>query len=125
MQLIVDMIVPANIEDIEYFLLAFQRKRTERGMVYLSRDKNFQAMLDLEISAVQRDRVIDSLRLKHYYKGPHEDGVRPGSEYWEFGAKVKGKEVYIKLAIGLEDGPVLCFSFHAAERKITYPYRNH
>lgn len=42
---------------------------------------------------------------------------------WVFGIDIKGKEVYIKLSKGLPNGPVICHSFHVAERKMKYPFK--
>ncbi len=110
-------------EEVAYFLQQFQANKAQNGLVFLDRHKNFQALLDLEISAREREEVIDQLSVRNYYKGPRPDGIRAGGEFWEFGARVKGQEVYIKLSLGLTEGAVLCFSFHPAERPIRYPYR--
>jgi hypothetical protein len=110
-------------EEVLWFLQQFRKAKEQNGLVFLDRQKNFQALLDLEISAQEREEVIDRLAVQNYYKGPRPDGVRMGGEFWEFGAKVGKGEVYIKLSLGIEEGPVLCFSFHPAERKIRFPYR--
>lgn len=109
-------------EEVQYFLTQFQERKTASGLVFLERSKNLQALLDLEIGAADREELIDRLTVQDYYKGPRPDSIRVG-DVWEFGSKLKGKEIYIKLAIGLFQGPVLCLSFHRAERKIRFPYR--
>lgn len=42
---------------------------------------------------------------------------------WIFGVEIKKKEVYIKISKGMENGMVICHSFHAAERKMKYPFK--
>lgn len=110
-------------EKVQHFLQDFQKTKSQNGMVFLDRQKNLQALLDLEIDVAEREATIDRLSYQNYYKGPRPDGVRPGREFWEFGTEVKGQEVYVKLALGIVDGPVLCYSFHPAERAIRYPYQ--
>lgn len=113
----------ASVDAVAFFLLGFQTLKEKHGIVFYNRRKNVQALLDLEITAEEREKIIDSLAVQNYYKGPKPDGVKIGAEYWEFGACIKGKQVYIKLSQGLPNGPVACFSFHSAERIIRYPYK--
>ena len=115
----------AQPDEVGYFLQVFHQTKSENGIVFLDRQKNVQALLDLDISATEREAIIDSLEIRNYYKGPRNDGVRIGGEFWEFGVVVNGMEVYVKLSIGIVEGPVLCFSFHPSERRITYPYRGY
>ena len=98
--------------------------KDEAGLVFYPRRKNQLGLLDLEISARDRERIIDSLDAQDYYKGPGDDGVLEGHSYWEFGKQVNGREVYIKLSLGLARGAVFCYSFHPAERTISYSYRS-
>lgn len=125
MQVIVSAPIPNIVspEEVERFLRKFQSACSRNGIVFLERKKNLQALLDLEISVAERAGIIGKLTYRNYYKGPRLDAMRPGGEFWEFGSVVKGKELYIKLALGLTDGPALCFSFHPAERQIRYPHR--
>ena len=114
----------ANPEEIAHFLQAFQTQKDEAGLVFYPREKNRRALLALEISARDRERVIGQLRPEDYYKGPHDDGVLAGQQYWEFGKQVNSREVYIKLSLGREGCAVFCYSFHLAARKIIYPYQS-
>jgi len=91
-------------------------------IIYLNRDKNVQALADLEINPAKRTAIIESLELKNYYKGPTQDRDQ-GPYLWEFGKMVNRKEVYIKVCMGNENRPVICISFHLAERAITYPFK--
>ncbi|MFK7925153.1 MAG: toxin [Bacteroidia bacterium] len=110
-------------EKVQHFLQDFVTTKNQNGMVFLDRQKNLQALLDLEIGVEEREAIIEKLTYRNYYKGPRPDGLRPGLEFWEFGTQVKGREVYVKLALGIVDGPTLCYSFHPAERAIRYPHQ--
>jgi len=88
---------------------------------------NALAQLGLKPSHVRE--TIRRLRIADYVEGPANDrnerwrSAKP--DIWVFGAKVQGKEVYIKLKIE-EDLPeplLLCLSFHPSRFKLTYPYR--
>ncbi len=91
-------------------------------MVIYPREKNAQALLAIEMSATERERIIEQLGVENYYRGPRDDGIVASWQYWEFGKRVKGHELYIKLSLGLPEGAVFCYSFHPAERNISYPY---
>ncbi|MEZ4828063.1 MAG: toxin [Bacteroidia bacterium] len=113
----------SHIEEIAYFLFTFRNLKEKYGMIVYDRRKNFKALLDLEITAVEREKILDNLTPLDYYKGPTPDGVNIGADYWEFGVMVRGTEVYIKISAGLGNHAVACFSFHPAERKIKYPHK--
>lgn len=40
------------------------------------------------------------------------------------GKDVKGHEVYIKITLGLPNSSTICISFHIAEHKMNYPFKN-
>jgi hypothetical protein len=108
--------------DVESFLGDFKTKMTVFDVIFTNRDKNLQALADLEISSVKRTEILKTLEVKDYYKGPSADRDQ-GSDLWEFGKIVNRKEVYIKVHMGNENRPVICVSFHLAERAITYPFK--
>ncbi|MCI4669864.1 MAG: toxin [Bacteroidia bacterium] len=111
-------------EEIQEFLDLFSEQKNAHGIMFYQRKKNLKALLQLEISAKQRNKVLNGLRVEDFYKGPKEDGVLTGTKFWEFGKKVRKKEVYIKISLGLEGKAVRCLSFHEAERPIKYPYKD-
>ena len=113
----------SSVEEIEFFLYEFRTLKKKYGIIFYDRKKNNQGLLDLEISAKEREKILDELTAIDYYRGPKPDMVSIGGEYWEFGKKIKGKEVYIKISMGFDNEAVACFSFHQAERKINYPYK--
>lgn len=112
----------ARIQDVDSFLYTFKKRIQDSGLIFYQRHKNLQALLDLEITAKRRTRIIRGLKPVDYYRGPREDQVVEGGEYWEFGKEVKGITVYIKLALDNDGGPACCYSFHPAERPIVYPF---
>ena len=77
-----------------------------------------------EISAIMREKIIMSLTVEDYYKGPTEDKLNYMGELWEFGKSVDKKEVYIKISKGTGANSPICVSFHLAERKIEHPFKN-
>lgn len=110
-------------EEIQEFLDLFREQKNAQGIMFYDRQKNLKALLQLEISAKRRNKVLNDLKVEDYYRGPKEDGVLKGAEFWEFGKRVRKKEVYIKISLGLEGKAVRCLSFHIAERPIKYPYK--
>jgi hypothetical protein len=67
---------------------------------------------------------ILNLSVSDYCAGPKPDKDRPGV-IWEFGKKIRGHDVYIKLKIA-EAGSIRiakCISFHIAEFPIINPLK--
>lgn len=113
----------ATREEVASFLSAFTVKSKILGIVFRGdRVKNQQTLADLEISALQREEEILSLKAEHYSAGPIEETLNKGEDMWVFGKKIKGKEVYIKITLGGCNHKTFCISFHIAERKMSYPF---
>jgi len=110
------------IEEISRFLADFKTKLDVYGVVYTNREKNLQALADLDIRPFERTTYLRSLAIENYYQGPQTDqaGI---SDLWEFGIQVKSNEVYIKIQLGAYNRSTICISFHIAEFPMTYPYR--
>ena len=87
------------------------------------RGKNQQALLDLEISPTKRLEIIKSLKCDDFVNGPLPDTLNKSTDLWEFGKKVKKKDVYIKITMGFSNSSVICISFHLAERRLEYPFK--
>jgi hypothetical protein len=114
----------ATPADIEQFLTALKDKIKFFDIRFRPRDKNLQALADLEITAHQRLEYILKLTMEDYYAGPKTDTFNPNlPDYFEFGIRVKGVDVYIKISKGLENKPADCMSFHAAEFPMKYPHK--
>lgn len=112
-------------QDIENFLVDFIEKMKVFDIVFENRDKNSEALFELDITPLQRIEYIQKLKLENYVSGPNKDtndSRRP--DFWEFAIKVKNKPVYIKINMGFPNKQVICISFHIAERKIIYPLKS-
>ena len=110
-------------EEVEYFLNKFFAKLSVYDIFFKNREKNFNTLLELEITASQRLEYIKKLTVKNYFRGPIQDAFDPKSPpNWEFGMNIKGKEIYIKVNMGKPQKRVMCISFHIAEFDINYPY---
>lgn len=111
--------------DVEAFLRDFQEKLKVFDIVFEGRQKNIDALLELEISATERLDHIVSLKSENYFRGPTKDTLNPGrADYWEFGKTIKGRTVYIKISMGYTNKPVICISFHLAEFSIWHPFQS-
>lgn len=109
--------------EVAQFLKRFKTKLKVFDIFDIEREKNTQGLLDLELSLIQRKKVLMQLEVKNYCEGPLEETMHGESNMWVFGKEVRDKEVYIKIALGAESEPVLCISFHIAEHKLDYPFK--
>lgn len=113
-----------SLEEVESFLEEFKQKFRIYGVFFKNRDKNEQALLDLEITPKQREEFLLSLKPDDYSSGPFSDAYDPQSpDNYEFGIIIKKKEVYIKINMGKPSKRVMCISFHIAEREMNYPFK--
>lgn len=114
----------ATKDEVEKFLEEMKVKANVFDIAFRPRDKNTQALAELDINALERVEIIKGLTHKNYYRGPTPDthGINM-PDYYEFGVDVKGVEVYVKLGLGKENKRVDCMSFHKAEHRIDYPLR--
>jgi hypothetical protein len=113
-----------NKSEIENFLYEFKQKLRTFNIVYHRSNKNSQTLLDLDINDFIRTNILLKLCVEDYYKGTAVDTYDPyGSPVWEFGIEKKGEEIYIKISLGAKNKPVICKSFHIAERKIVCPFK--
>lgn len=110
-------------DDVKFFLDDFKTKMKICGVLFYSRDKNIQALADLEISGLNREAILLKLEIENYSQGPIED-TNAGSDLWVFGCIVNGKEVYIKITMGQFNHKAICISFHLAEHSMGYPFKN-
>lgn len=112
-------------EEIIRFLKQFQDKKRIWQIVFRDdRGKNSKALSELEIIPNQRIEIIDNLKHTDYTEGPLEEKLNKGAEMWVFGKMLKGKEIYIKISMGVAaTAPVICISFHIAEKAMVYPYK--
>lgn len=115
----------ASKQEIEQFLNQVKEKISVFDVVFRPRGKNLEDLAKLDITAIKRKEYLMNLNAEDYYSGPNKDtydDTKP--DYYEFGIKIKGIEVYIKLSPGLPNKPVDCMSFHIAERPMNYPLKS-
>ena len=114
----------ATEKEVEAFLRELSIKIKIFDILFLDvRGKNQQTLLDLEISPSKRKEIILSLKVKDYSDGPLQEKMRGILPMWIFGQNVKGKEIYIKISMGQENGSAICISFHIAEHPIKYHFK--
>ncbi len=109
--------------EIANFLRQMKDKVGVFDIVFLDRPKNFQTLVELEITPAERRDTIMDLETRDYYRGPLSEDWHGAHEMWVFGKEVKGKEIYIKICLGAPNSRVVCISFHIAEYPLTYPFQ--
>ena len=115
----------ATKAEIEVFLGQLREKIRFFDVAFRPRDKNIDAIAELDILPIDRIEYLKTLSVENYYDGPTKDTFDHSKpDYYEFGVQVKEIEVYIKISLGLPNKRVDCMSFHKAERPITYPHKN-
>ncbi len=113
-----------TIEEVKAFLDQFNIKAEVFGIVFRDdRPKNRKALVQLDLTQLQREVIVKSLLPQDYVEGPVIDVLNQKGEMWVFGKDVKGQEVYIKITLGYENGQTISISFHIAERPLTYPFK--
>lgn len=113
-----------SIEEVKAFLEQFNIKAQVFGIIFRDdRQKNRKTLLELDITQIQRELIVKSLLPQDYVEGPVIDVLNKEGEMWVFGKDVKGREVYIKITLGYENGQTICISFHIAEHPLVYPFK--
>jgi hypothetical protein len=113
----------ASKQETERFLTDFKQKLDFWGILFRSREKNFETMKQLEYSVEDVKKELKELQLEHYSEGPLSDTLYKGVGMWVFGKAIQSREVYIKISLGQPSEKVLCISFHFAEHSMIYPYK--
>ena len=114
----------ATKQEVEQFLSQFKMKLDVFGVFFLDgRGKNAQALLDLNITHLERMAVVRSIEVENYSEGPIRDVLNDYGEMWVFGKDVNGQEVYIKITMGKPNLKAICISFHVAEHPMRYPLK--
>jgi hypothetical protein len=89
-----------------------------------NRDKNIATLARLEMTPQEVRQRILALMPADYVEGPTPRPGRFPQEFWVFGLRIKGADVYVKLSIDLEPDRCLCVSSHEADRPMHFPYGN-
>ena len=117
--------IMATKEQVEACLKRLKEKIKVFDIVFRDdRGKNLQTLATLEINTTVRKQVIMNIEPEDYVEGPIVDTLNKVGEMWVFGKNVKGQEVYIKITLGLPNSSTICISFHIAEHKMNYPFKN-
>jgi hypothetical protein len=112
-------------QEVKKFLDEFKLKMDIYNILFRDeRGKNTRCLLNLDIAPNLRKEIVKELAILDYSEGPMEDDLYKISPMWVFGKKVKSKEIYIKISLGVENSNVICISFHEAEHAINYPFKN-
>jgi len=92
-------------------------------------DKNDKTIKELGFNYLIVREIILSLSVEDYSDGPCQDRIYKG-DVWMFGVVIDNREIYIKLQLSSYNDPgekkptLFCISFHFAEQKISFPYKN-
>jgi len=117
--------IPIEVQ-VSIFLKEFKKIVTQkRGLDIVGRKENLNSLIELGLTKKNCEYEILSLSVSDYCAGPKPDKNRPGV-IWEFGKKISGHSVYIKLKIA-EVGSVRiakCISFHVAQHPIINPLKS-
>lgn len=114
-----------NNQQVELFLKCLIDKIRLMEVAFRPRDKNLEALAELDITPIKRIEYLMNLKVENYCSGPNKDTYDPCKpDYYEFGIQIKGKETYIKISLGLSGKMVDCMSFHVAQFPMSYPLKN-
>ena len=87
-----------SVVEVTSFLRNFKEKMKFWDVLFRDdRNKNAQALIDLELRPIDRITVLETLDIKDYSEGPLTETLYKGADMWVFGKTVKKKEVYIKI----------------------------
>lgn len=114
----------ASKSEVEIFLSDFHQKMKIFAVIFRDdRGKNKQALIDLEIRPIERNRIIESLTSDDYCEGPAPELLYNTTDMWIFGKQIGDTELYIKISMGIPNSSVICISFHPAEFPLHYPLK--
>lgn len=114
----------ATLAEATDLLSEIQRLIREYGILFMNRRaKNAQLLANLGILEPTQRQIIDDLTAKDYCGGPEPDEKYPWRVVAVFGTSYDSVELYIKFSIGVDGTPVVCLSFHEAERPMKYQFK--
>lgn len=112
-------------QSVQEFLSGY-RAAAKESFSLIHRPQNMATLKQLGMDKTGCLDQILSLTVEDYCKGPEDDRDKgKGGEFWFFGKRIEGHEVYIKLKLVEIGGKkeALCISFHIAEYKMSYPFK--
>lgn len=107
---------------VTLFLMLF-KEFAQSNFKFVEREKSLDSIACLGITPKQVKQEIMGLTYEDYCRGPVPDTGPKGGELWEFGKKIEGKEIFIRLKVVLQHKLAKCQSFHVAEKPLQYPYK--
>ena len=116
----------ATRQEVVEFLHIFKSCSMLNRYTVKDREKNRQALINLGVSASDRRNIIMGLEPEDYVGGPKQDATDNTKKIWEFGKRISGTDVYIKLRVAKDPRKshvhhALVWSFHPAEFPLKYP----
>lgn len=91
------------------------------NLIFLNgREKNAQALFDLDVTPNMRKEIIEKLKSEDFYR-TEEGNYLDKYEMHAFGKTIKSNEVYIKISV--TEYNIICISFHKAEFPIKYAFK--
>ncbi len=117
-----------NIQGVEVFLNEFLALARVNDIIFFGRDKNLDALLELDITSNRRRDILLELKADDYVDGPLENkSVGMNGDVWVFGKVIRKREVYIKVCINQlannRGKRSICISFHIAEHPLVYMFK--
>jgi len=88
----------------------------------INREKNLQALSDLNMLVSEIPDVLRTISRKDYCDGPLPGDKGRPLEWWVFGPQYLGQTLYVKVAIN-RLGWLVCMSFHRNQFPLRYPFR--
>ena len=112
-----------NIFFVKEFLKEFKRLVSQNKYRIVDRDKTMETIAQLGVDYEFIKETLLKLIPTDYCSGPEEDRDCKGEYLWIFGKTVDKEEIYIKLKIIEDEEYGKCISFHIAEKKLKYPFK--
>lgn len=109
-------------EEVERFLSQFFPKMDIWGIFFLDRDKNQDALAAFGIAPKERERYVREIESDDYVETIIS--AMGMGDMWVFGRDINCKEVYIKISLGCPNDKTICISFHEAENRIRYAFKD-
>lgn len=99
------------------------KRNAQTNFTFVHRKKNLDSLSQLGVTIDDAKNEIFKLTIKNYISGPSKDKDRTLGNVWIFGTSINGYEIYIKLSDNFKGNMAKCISFHKADFKCKYPYR--
>jgi hypothetical protein len=120
-----NVILVSSFIEVQAFLKDFHAKYRQHDIVFMEEKmNNTNVLLSLDIAALEKREIIESVLPIDYSAGPLNDQHFGNASIWVFGKFSKQQELLIKLSAGRLNSSVVCLAFLAADKTLLYPYKN-